>query len=67
MISILAVIFLPNRSLSTMTTSERRHASEADLATVSVPAGMDAVTATGTVPVGAPDAPADEAASEARR
>lgn len=66
-ISILAVIFLPNRSLSTMTTSERRQASEADLATVSVPAGMDAVTATGTVPVVAPDARADDAASEARR
>ena len=66
-ISILAVIFLPNRSLSTMTTSERRQASEADLATVSVPAGMDAVTATGTVPVVAPDARADETASEARR
>ncbi|OAH49743.1 MDR family MFS transporter [Microbacterium oleivorans] len=66
-ISILAVIFLPNRSLSTMTTSERRQASEADLATVSVPAGMDAVTATGTVPVVAPDARTDEAASEARR
>ena len=66
-ISILAVIFLPNRSLSTMTTSERRQASEADLATVSVPAGMDAVTATGAVPVVAPDARADEAASEARR
>lgn len=66
-ISILAVIFLPNRSLSTMTTSERRQASEADLATVSVPAGMDAVTATGTVPVVDPDARADETASEARR
>ena len=66
-ISILAVIFMTNRSLSTMTTSERRQASEADLATVSVPAGMDAVTATGTVPVVAPDARTDEAASEARR
>ncbi|MEI2270438.1 MFS transporter [Microbacterium sp. No. 7] len=50
-LSILAVIFLPNRSLSTMTTSERRNASEADLATVSVPAAMDSITATGTVPV----------------
>lgn len=50
-LSILAVVFLPNRSLSTMTTSERRNASEADLATVSVPAGMDSITATGTVPV----------------
>jgi MFS family permease len=66
-ISILAVIFLPNRSLSTMTTSERRQASEADLATVSVPAGMDAVTATGTVPTVGSDAERDQAAAEARR
>ncbi|MFI8633768.1 MDR family MFS transporter [Microbacterium sp. NPDC077663] len=66
-ISILAVIFLPNRSLSTMTTSERRQASEADLATVSVPAGMDAVTATGTVPTVDTDADEDEPAVEARR
>jgi EmrB/QacA subfamily drug resistance transporter len=50
-LSIIAVAFLPNRSLSTMTTSERRTASEVDLATVSVPAGMDAVTATGSVRV----------------
>lgn len=61
-LSILAVVFLPNRSLSTMTTSERRNASEADLATVSVPAGMDSITATGTVPV--PNVESD-AASEA--
>jgi hypothetical protein len=32
-----------------MTTSERIQASEADLATVSVPEGMDVLTATGTV------------------
>ena len=50
-ISIIAVLFLPNTSLSRMTTAERRHASEADLATVSVPEGMDAVTATGSVRV----------------
>ncbi|MCM3695699.1 MDR family MFS transporter [Microbacterium oleivorans] len=66
-ISILAVIFLPNRSLSTMTTTERRQASEADLATVSVPAGMDAVTATATVPTIVSDAATDEPAAEARR
>ncbi|SCX99703.1 drug resistance transporter, EmrB/QacA subfamily [Microbacterium sp. LKL04] len=59
-LSILAVVFLPNRSLSTMTTSERRNASEADLATVSVPAGMDSITATGTVPV--PNVESDAAA-----
>lgn len=63
-LSIIAVIFLPNRSLSTMTTSERRNASEADLATVSVPAGMDSITATGTVPVTGSDVDTD-ARSEA--
>ncbi|MDT3330100.1 MDR family MFS transporter [Microbacterium sp. KSW-18] len=63
-LSILAVIFLPNRSLSTMTTSERRNASEADLATVSVPAAMDSITATGTVPVTGSDVGTD-ARSEA--
>ncbi|WP_020098128.1 MDR family MFS transporter [Microbacterium sp. 11MF] len=63
-LSIIAVIFLPNRSLSTMTTSERRNASEADLATVSVPAGMDGITATGTVPVTGSDVDTD-ARSEA--
>ncbi|WP_394279985.1 MDR family MFS transporter [Microbacterium sp.] len=50
-ISIIAIVFLPNAPLSRMTTAERRHASEADLATVSVPEGMDAVTATGSVRV----------------
>ncbi|MFL0564404.1 MDR family MFS transporter [Microbacterium sp. 179-I 1D1 NHS] len=67
-LSILAVVFLPNRSLSTMTTSERRNASEADLATVSVPAGMDSITATGTVPVPDPDVDSDaEAEATTRR
>ncbi|TDL45187.1 MDR family MFS transporter [Microbacterium oleivorans] len=64
-LSILAVVFLPNRSLSTMTTSERRNASEADLATVSVPAGMDSITATGTVPV--PNVESDAAAEATTR
>ncbi|MFJ6678688.1 MDR family MFS transporter [Microbacterium sp. NPDC091382] len=66
-LSILAVIFLPNRSLSTMTTSERRNASEADLATVSVPAGMDGITATGAVPVADADAGPDAQAEATTR
>jgi len=45
-VSLIAVIFLPNKPLTRMTTSERINASEADLATVSVPGGMDALTAT---------------------
>ena len=40
-ISLIAIIFLPNMPLTRMTTSERIEASEADLATVSVPEGMD--------------------------
>ncbi|WP_167052300.1 MDR family MFS transporter [Salinibacterium sp. ZJ77] len=45
-LSLVAIVFLPNKPLTTMTTSERIHASEADLATVSVPAGMNSLTAT---------------------
>jgi hypothetical protein len=48
-ISLIAVIFLPNKPLTRMTTSERLAAGEADLATVSVPEGMDALAATGSV------------------
>ena len=48
-ISLIAIVFLPNKPLTRMTTSERIQASEADLATVSVPEGMDALTATGSV------------------
>jgi len=47
-ISLIAVIFIPNKPLTRMTTNERIQASEADLATVSVAGGMDALTATGT-------------------
>ena len=47
-VSLIAVLFLPNKPLTRMTTSERIQASEADLATVSVPGGMDSLTATGT-------------------
>ena len=39
-LSLIAIIFLPNVPLTRMTTKERIDASEADLATVSVPAGM---------------------------
>jgi len=48
-VSLIAIVFLPNVPLTRMTTSERVTASEADLATVSTAEGMDALTATGTV------------------
>ncbi|WP_454117140.1 MDR family MFS transporter [Microbacterium aurum] len=48
-ISLIAIVFLPNKSLTTMTTTERMQASEADLATVSVPEAMGTLTATGSV------------------
>jgi EmrB/QacA subfamily drug resistance transporter len=48
-LSLLAIVFLPNTSLTTMTTSERIAASEADLATVSVPEAMATLGATGSV------------------
>jgi len=57
-LSLLAIVFLPNKPLTTMTTSERLQASEADFATVSVTEGMNSLTATGTVPTRA-DEPAD--------
>jgi len=54
-ISLIAIVFLPNTPLTRMTTTERIRASEADFATVSVSEGMDAVAAT------ADDAKADAA------
>ena len=48
-ISLLAIVFLPNKPLTRMTTNERLHAEEADLATVSVPEGMQVLTATGSI------------------
>jgi EmrB/QacA subfamily drug resistance transporter len=48
-LSLLAIVFLPNKPLTTMTTTERLQAGEADLATVSVPEAMGALTATGSV------------------
>ncbi|QNO37357.1 MFS transporter [Protaetiibacter sp. SSC-01] len=53
-ISLLAIVFLPNKPLTRMTTTERIQASEADFATVSVPEGMETLTATGSIRV--PDA-----------
>ena len=49
-VSLVAILFLPNRPLTRMTTTERVAASEADFATVSVPEAMATLTATGTVP-----------------
>jgi len=45
-ISLIAIVFLPNKPLTTMTTTERIRASEADLATVSAPEAMSSLTAT---------------------
>ncbi len=60
-ISLLAIVFLPNKPLTTMTTTERLEAGEADLATVSVPEAMATLTATGAVrTMDAGDAPASE-------
>ena len=60
-ISLLAIVFLPNKPLTTMTTTERLEAGEADLATVSAPEAMATLTATGSVrTVDAGDAPASE-------
>ncbi len=60
-LSLIAIVFLPNKPLTTMTTSERMQAGEADLATVSVSEGMGTLTATGSVPTST-----DAAASASR-
>jgi EmrB/QacA subfamily drug resistance transporter len=49
-ISLIAILFLPNVPLTRMTTSERLAAGEADLATVSTTEGMARLDATGPVP-----------------
>ncbi|WP_460774470.1 MDR family MFS transporter [Microbacterium sp. GXF7504] len=48
-LSLLAIVFLPNKPLTTMTTAERISASEADLATVSVPEAMESLAGTGSI------------------
>ena len=49
--SLIAIVFLPNVPLTRMTNRERLEAGEADLATVSVSEGMDTLTATAASPV----------------
>ena len=46
-VSFVAILFLPNRSLTRMTTTERLAAGEADLAMFTAPEGMDSIPATG--------------------
>lgn len=53
-ISLIAIVFLPNKPLTRMTTTERLQAAEADLATVSVPEGMEVLAGTASVRI--PDA-----------
>jgi len=48
-LSLLAIVFLPNKPLTTMTTTERMQAGEADLATVSVPEAMETLAPAGAV------------------
>jgi EmrB/QacA subfamily drug resistance transporter len=60
-LSLIAIVFLPNKPLTRMTTSERLQASEADLATVSVPEGMEVLSGTGAMRV--PDAASDRSGS----
>ncbi|WP_248193998.1 MDR family MFS transporter [Micrococcus endophyticus] len=55
-VAVVAIVFLPNIPLGRMTTSERLDASRADLATVTAPAAMQKVPATGEIPVVAPAA-----------
>nr|WP_309065472.1 MDR family MFS transporter [Microbacterium sp.] len=49
-VSLIAVLFLPNLPLTRMTTRERLQASEADFATIAAEGGMASVAATGPVP-----------------
>ena len=66
-LSLLAIVFLPNKPLTTMTTSERLQASEADLATVSVPEAMSVLTHTGAVGRVDAEADADDAGRDEAR
>ena len=50
-VSFIAIVFLPNRPLTRMTTTERLAAGEADLATFTASEGMDAVPASGQASV----------------
>ena len=59
-ISLIAIVFLPRKPLTSMTTTERLHAAEADFATVSVPEGMSSLTASHRVIEGTDAADAAE-------
>ena len=74
-ISLIAIVFLPNIPLNRMTTSERAAASEADLATITTAEGMSALEATAAEertdaatrgPAENTEAPADEASARRR-
>lgn len=54
-VSLIAIVFLPAIPLGRMTNIERAQAAEADLATVSVPEGMNALTATGNIRLPEPE------------
>ena len=50
-VALIAILFLPNIPLGRMTTSERLHATRADLATHSTAEAMQTLPATGPIPV----------------
>lgn len=64
--SLIAILFLPNKPLTRMTTGERLAAGEADLATVSTEEGMAAIPATGSVTVIEKDAAAEASEGDRR-
>jgi CTP:molybdopterin cytidylyltransferase MocA len=66
-ISLIAIVFLPNKPLTRMTTSERLAAGEADLATVTTAEGMSALEATGSAPTVTDATTAEAAAAGASR
>ncbi|MBD3940222.1 MFS transporter [Microbacterium sp. NEAU-LLC] len=66
-VSLIAIIFLPNKPLTRMTTSERVQASEADLATVSTAEAMETLAPVGTDEIEKDAAPAADTADEASR
>ena len=50
-VALIAILFLPNLPLGRMTTSERLHATRADLATHATAEAMQTLPATGPIPV----------------
>jgi EmrB/QacA subfamily drug resistance transporter len=70
-VSLIAIVFLPNTPLTRMTTTERLTAGEADLATYSTAEAMESLETTGAIPTADADAPASRkarrSAADARR